>query len=117
MRAAGCEGQAWGFGTWRSPCSGEGEWQGVERDVFAQQSLELHSRNRSGPQARQVRGGELAVDDHDAVAQTQRNEVRERPLRSVALAAEHRLSEEHPAQAYAVEASDELAAMPRFDTV
>ena len=70
-----------------------------------------------GAEARQVARGQLAVDDRDAVAQAHRDQVRERDLRGVALAAEHRFAEEHAAQAHPVEAADERAVAPGLDAV
>ncbi len=61
--------------------------------------------------------GELAVDDGDAVAPAHRHQVRQRDLRGIALAAEHRLPEEHAPQPHPVEPADQLAAEARLDAV
>ena len=69
------------------------------------------------PKRGEVGGALLAVDRLDAVVAAERDQRRERDLRRVGAAREHRLAEEHPAERDAVEAAGELAVDPGLDAV
>ena len=64
-----------------------------------------------------MRGDELAVEQFPAARAEPRDEVRERDLRGVARAADHRFAEKGAAERDAVEPARELAVQPAFDAV
>ncbi len=64
-----------------------------------------------------MRGDELAVEQLPAAGDQPRDEMRERDLRGVAHAADHRFAEKGAAQCDAVESADQLALLPAFDAV
>lgn len=64
-----------------------------------------------------MRGDELAVEQLPAAGDQPRDEVRERNLRRVAHAADHRFAEKGTPERHAVEAADERVAVPAFDAV
>lgn len=64
-----------------------------------------------------MRGDELAVEQLPAARDQPRDEMRERDLRRVARAADHRFAEKGAAQRHAVEPADEFAALPAFDAM
>src|SRR6185295_17433577 len=69
------------------------------------------------PEAEQMRRGHLAVD-HAEVARLQLiAQALESDLRGVALDAEHRFAEEHPAQRDSIEPADQPLALPGLDRV
>lgn len=64
-----------------------------------------------------MRGDELAIEQFPAARDEPRDEVRERDLRRIARAADHRFAEEGPAECDAIEAPRQLAIKPAFDAV
>ncbi len=64
-----------------------------------------------------MRGNELAVEQSPSACNQPRDEVRERDLRCVARAADHRFAEEGAAERHAIEAAGELAVQPHLDAV
>lgn len=64
-----------------------------------------------------MRGDELAVEQFPAAGAEPRDEVRERDLRGIARAADHRFAEKGAAERHAVEPARELAIQPAFDAV
>lgn len=64
-----------------------------------------------------MRGDELAVEQLPAAGAKPRDEMRERDLRCVANAADHRFAEKGAAQRDAVQAADQFAHLPAFDAV
>jgi len=64
-----------------------------------------------------MRGEELAVEQAPAPRDQSRDEMRERHLRCVAHAADHRFAEEGAPERYAIEPADEPAFEPAFDAV
>src|SRR5579871_4326982 len=85
--------------------------------MLPEQRLELAARDGACAEAREVARGQLAVDHRERVAPAHRHQVRQRDLRGIACAAEHRLAEEHPAEAYPVETAGELTLLPYLDAV
>src|SRR5690606_14917062 len=79
-----------------------------------QQRNEFGTRNRPGAERSQMRGLLLAVYHRNAAALQEANQVRQRNLRRVADAGEHRFAVEHPADADAVGAADQLAVEPNL---
>lgn len=64
-----------------------------------------------------MRGDELAVEQFPAAGDQPRNEVRERDLRCVAGAADHRFAEKGAAESHAIKSACEFAIEPAFDAV
>jgi len=64
-----------------------------------------------------MRGDELAVEQVPAARDQPRDEMRERDLRSVARAADHRFAEEGAPERHAIEPADEPPVPPAFDAV
>src|SRR4029077_11801215 len=85
--------------------------------MIGPQPLELAARNGSRAETRQVVRGQLAVDDRECIAAAERHQVRERGLGGIAPAAEHRLPDEPPAQAYAVNTTREHPRVADLDAV
>src|SRR6185295_2253646 len=73
--------------------------------------------NRPGPERGQVPRLLLAVDQRKLPRTKHCNEMRERHLRRIRLASEHRFAEEHSPDRHTIEAADELSAAPRFNRV
>jgi len=64
-----------------------------------------------------MRGDELAVEQFPAAGDQPRDEMRERDLRGVARAADHRFAEKGAAERDAVKPARQLAVLPAFDAV
>lgn len=64
-----------------------------------------------------MRGQELAVEQLPAARDQPRDEMRERDLRRVARAADHRFAEKGASERHAIEAADEAVPLPAFDAV
>src|SRR5437870_429489 len=64
-----------------------------QSNLIAQQCLELAAWDRATAESGEVRRGQLAVDDRDAVYAAGLGQVGQRGLRRIALHAEHRFAE------------------------
>src|SRR3546814_19293901 len=64
-----------------------------------------------------MRSDELAVEQFPAAGDQPRDEMRERDLRGVARAADHRFAEKGAAERDAVKPARHLAVLPAFDAV
>src|SRR5690606_31171342 len=82
------------------------------RERLREQREELPARYGARPEAREVRGRQLAVDQAVAPALELAREPDERHLRGVAHTAEHRFAEEGAAERDAVETAGERAVLP-----
>src|SRR5690606_34945738 len=85
------------------------------RERLREQREELPARYGARPEAREVRGRQLAVDQAVAPALELAREPDERHLRGVAHTAEHRFAEEGAAERDAVETAGERAVLPGLD--
>ena len=79
--------------------------------------IELGARHLPAAERGEVGGALLAVDRLDAAVAAEGDQRRQRDLRGIGAAREHRLAEEHPAERDAVEAAGELAVDPGLDAV
>src|SRR4029077_11702424 len=85
--------------------------------VLAQQRPELRAGNGACAEAGEVPLGKLTVDGDDRVRMAQPHQVRERGLGGVTGATEHRFSEEHPAEAHAIEPTHQRPRAPYLHAV
>jgi hypothetical protein len=74
-------------------------------------------RDLDRAEAAQMLGDVLGVEQFEAAGDQPRHQMHQRHLRGVAGAVEHALAEEGAAQADAVEAADEIVALPDLDAV
>src|SRR5690606_25804039 len=80
-----------------------------------QQLQETLPRYVDGAEARQMRGGDLAVDQADIPGAQIRDRGDERGFRRIRDPSEHRFAEEDPADRDAVQSARELAVAPRLE--
>ena len=109
--------QPWGEGSRGGSSGGPAAPAGRVGQLAAEHLDEGRARPLFGAHGDGVRRRHLRVDQREPPAADALGQVHERDLRRVRLPREHRLPEEEAPERHAVEASGELAVLPRLDRV